>query len=113
MQWTITLTPSKHKQFASLVLAVKVEPAQLCLTAAPVDGEVADGFSRLDASWVNLVSGFQVLVSVSPWRWMACMSAPRGPPHTEMQLSSVRKLFVFPPQPPYEKRRQREALWSK
>ena len=113
MQWTVTLTPSKHKQFASLVLAVKVEPAQLCLTAAPVDGEVADGFSRLDASWVKLVSGFQVLVSVSPWRWMACMSAPRGPPHTEMQLSSVKKLFVFPPQPPYEKRRQREALWSR
>ena len=113
MQWTVTLTPSKHKQFASLVLAVKVEPAQLCLTAAPVDGKVADGFSRLDASWVKLVSGFQVLVSVSPWRWMACMSAPRGPPHTEMQLSSVRKLFVFPPQPPYEKRRQRDALWSK
>ena len=49
----------------------------------------------------------------SPWSWMACMRAPLGPPQVPMQLSSVRKLLVLPPQPPYEKSRQREAVWSK
>ena len=44
----VTLTPSEHKQLAGLVLSVKVEPAQLGLTAASVDWKVADGFSGLD-----------------------------------------------------------------
>ena len=45
----VTLTPSEHKQLAGLGLRVKVEPAQLCLAAAPVYWKVADLFPRLDA----------------------------------------------------------------
>ena len=48
-----------------------------------------------------------------PWSWIAWISAPVGPPHVAMQLSSVRKLFVLPPHPPYENKRHLFAAWSK
>ena len=44
-----------------------------------------------------------------PWSWIAWMSAPVGPPHVEMHDSSDWKLFVLPPQPPYENNRHRSA----
>ena len=41
------------------------------------------------------------------------MSAPVGPPQVEMHDSSDWKLFVFPPQPPYENSKHRSAFWWK
>ena len=45
------MTPPEDEELAGLVGAVEVEPPELCLAAAAVDREVADGLPRLEAAW--------------------------------------------------------------
>ena len=48
------MTSPEDEELAGLVGAVEVEPPELCLAAAAVDREVADGLPRLEPAWSSV-----------------------------------------------------------
>ena len=126
----VTLTTTKDKEFTGFCAWVKVESTKLCLNSRC--SMIASWCERM-FTWQppRLIGWLQMaflglrppatqfshsprlkvpmLKRNPPWSWIAWTSAPVGPPHVEMHDSSDWKLFVLPPQPPYENNRHRSA----